>query len=768
MSQVFEDFQAYVAQIGGDKDKLHLFVNGTAEETVMTDNGQIPTLAGIIAAVAERGGVLSMSTIDAMSALPSPTDGLAVQVTTTGRAGLFRWQSGDLSAEVAADPERLIYVPAEDDLTGSIGAWVRSVAQFSRAPLPAFNPRPKPSKSKAIADMLAVTKAGHLTPGDGRIGVGSQKSDFSFETAINTQGGTWGILTISFRIAVAEYNKTGGDIEIQVQMDPSHYIGSSPRAFTHSDPALPSTGLVARGNLSHSGGGLYTITVSPDSGWEDYLGVDCRMIPTDSTNDDTLHPEYWAIQRITVTQDGNTLIDTDDKQGDLFVSQLLPKNTAATWATATVEVSGRTYYTAYNRFMSGGVYNYAWVSPNGSPSGFGPEHAPIDIARASEICALGQLENFFLYPGTYVYPGVRTQNVFNFVDNITVCCPEGRAVIDCGVSVSSGSMIAEDNHFKFAYDPTNNSDAFGINAGVRTPALIPDYDPPYSLREVSSVAAVDTTDNSYFWDNAAQEFHVRFDGTGPRNVTVAESYSLIKSPVNGWGMARIANVEARGMRDSIEVFVGGEWYESYSVKGRTARRDGIIVQRTDGVSVGDDFSGAGADGFNFHGYGNNDMWDCVANYCNDDGCSHHDDCTGIIHRGEFRFNGKAGVIPAFGAQVIAWRVTTEGNNRQSHPNANANNIGGIVALSYAEGYPNVNPQTGKPYTGARVVAIECESIGPERPLVSCGSGSYLYQYQCKSENSTRAFSTQNGSAHGHGKLIVQDVRVSGEIHAVLS
>lgn len=43
----YKDFEQYVQQIGEDKDRLHQFVNGSAEETVETEGGPLPTLAGI-------------------------------------------------------------------------------------------------------------------------------------------------------------------------------------------------------------------------------------------------------------------------------------------------------------------------------------------------------------------------------------------------------------------------------------------------------------------------------------------------------------------------------------------------------------------------------------------------------------------------------------------------------------------------------------------------------------------------------------------------
>ncbi|EDY85436.1 conserved hypothetical protein [gamma proteobacterium HTCC5015] len=83
MSQVHEQFIAIVQQIAEDKEKLHAFVNGTAEEVIVTDEGPIPTLAGIYAEMASNqggGGGLSLSeeevALIAHSATPewTPTD----------------------------------------------------------------------------------------------------------------------------------------------------------------------------------------------------------------------------------------------------------------------------------------------------------------------------------------------------------------------------------------------------------------------------------------------------------------------------------------------------------------------------------------------------------------------------------------------------------------------------------------------------------------------------------------------------------------------
>lgn len=76
-------------------------------------------------AALSKGNVRYVQTIDDLRAVNGMQDGQAVEIVSTGRAGLFRWQAGDLSAECAADPMSGIYVaPTGQD--GSAGAWVRT------------------------------------------------------------------------------------------------------------------------------------------------------------------------------------------------------------------------------------------------------------------------------------------------------------------------------------------------------------------------------------------------------------------------------------------------------------------------------------------------------------------------------------------------------------------------------------------------------------------------------------------------------------------
>lgn len=71
-------------------------------------------------------GLVTVDTIDDLRDLIGMSDGDSAIMTTTGRAGLFRWSSGDQSAEVAADTQSGIYV-APTGHNGTVGAWIRVI-----------------------------------------------------------------------------------------------------------------------------------------------------------------------------------------------------------------------------------------------------------------------------------------------------------------------------------------------------------------------------------------------------------------------------------------------------------------------------------------------------------------------------------------------------------------------------------------------------------------------------------------------------------------
>ena len=125
------------------------------------------------------------------------------------------------------------------------------------------------------------------------------------------------------------------------------------------------------------------------------------------------------------------------------------------------------------------------------------------------------------------------------------------------------------------------------------------------------------------------------------------------------------------------------------------------------------------DGFNLHGYGETNFYDCHSYYNYDDGMSHHDGCIGSVFGGIYEHNGKAGIAPAYGANVniynticndnpigIGYLTTTNGHAPMKgfiSGNILANNGNGLVvnelATVTAVGTIYANNTTDKNNTG---------------------------------------------------------------------
>lgn len=71
----------------------------------------------------------TLSSLKALSVAELPVN-QAAHITTTGRAGLFVWRSGDQSANVSADPQEGVWVASDSDATGASGAWLRQYSSL--------------------------------------------------------------------------------------------------------------------------------------------------------------------------------------------------------------------------------------------------------------------------------------------------------------------------------------------------------------------------------------------------------------------------------------------------------------------------------------------------------------------------------------------------------------------------------------------------------------------------------------------------------------
>lgn len=108
-------------------------LTGTEIVPVVQGGANRRTTAADIAALAEggQGGTgptgsgTAAVTLAELIALAIPANGECRIVTDTGRAGLFKYSTANLSTYVTADTQQGIYVAPASDTDGSSGAWVR-------------------------------------------------------------------------------------------------------------------------------------------------------------------------------------------------------------------------------------------------------------------------------------------------------------------------------------------------------------------------------------------------------------------------------------------------------------------------------------------------------------------------------------------------------------------------------------------------------------------------------------------------------------------
>jgi len=130
---VTEDGSDWVDLPDPDGDKGDITVSGNGAVFDL-NAGSVDTTALADTSVTESklsdALALSLASVQTSRATLADVDATRYNVAylaEIGRAGLFQWDSSNLSARVAADPDQGVYVPPASDATGASGAWVRAV-----------------------------------------------------------------------------------------------------------------------------------------------------------------------------------------------------------------------------------------------------------------------------------------------------------------------------------------------------------------------------------------------------------------------------------------------------------------------------------------------------------------------------------------------------------------------------------------------------------------------------------------------------------------
>ncbi len=138
-------FTEAVERFGGNEERINLFVNDPENTGSYTDSEgrEVKTIPALSVMAQELEASLgdpanpingatkigrASVTVESLEELAglSRSKKLVAQLHLGGRSGKFYWNGSDLSVEVTADTDKLVYVAPADDVSGENGAWIRA------------------------------------------------------------------------------------------------------------------------------------------------------------------------------------------------------------------------------------------------------------------------------------------------------------------------------------------------------------------------------------------------------------------------------------------------------------------------------------------------------------------------------------------------------------------------------------------------------------------------------------------------------------------
>ena len=307
-----------------------------------------------------------------------------------------------------------------------------------------------------------------------------------------------------------------------------------------------------------------------------------------------------------------------------------------------------------------------YISPNGNDSNDGltastPKKtvkACID-AGASKISAqrgtynekinLSNIDTMEIFP---------TDNDYTFDASIKRYPP---IVFDTSHTIPVSSLSAYNSIKKVAYAETNEalnyvfknslyntvySTTHGYHAVLW--AITGNIKNDFKLKPMATIAEVETTTNSFTWVNNVLYLNANFtDVTEIRVPTIYDNAVTVFTA----NKVKLTDVEVRfaGRYSILIENCPDVEMDNCSVK-YTSNGSGFDFKNVNGT-LRNCYASRVHDGYGIGDYGHTIFIDCVAEWCYDDGMSHHRGCTGTVIGGRYEGNVKAGNCPAHGAHV---------------------------------------------------------------------------------------------------------------------
>jgi hypothetical protein len=229
----------------------------------------------------------------------------------------------------------------------------------------------------------------------------------------------------------------------------------------------------------------------------------------------------------------------------------------------------------------------------------------------------------------------------------------------------------------------------------------------FKLKPMATIAEVEATTNSFTWVNNVLYLNANFTGVTEIRVPTIYDNAITVFTAN---KVKLTDVEVRfaGRYSILIENCPDVSMDNCSVK-YTSNGSGFDFKNVNGV-LRNCYASRVHDGYGIGDYGHTIFIDCVAEWCFDDGMSHHRGCTGTVIGGRYEGNIKAGNCPAHGANVNIYGGLYKDNKTWGIAYWYENTYNPCTGM--VQGATMVgNPKGLVVDAGSSVTAINCHYVG---------------------------------------------------------
>jgi hypothetical protein len=251
-----------------------------------------------------------------------------------------------------------------------------------------------------------------------------------------------------------------------------------------------------------------------------------------------------------------------------------------------------------------------------------------------------------------------TDNDYTFDANVKRYPP---IVFDTSHTIPVSNLSAYNSIKKVAYAETNEAFTYVFTNGLYDRvystthgyhavlwAITGNIKNDFKLKPLATIAEVEATVNSFTWVN--NTIYLNADLTHVTEIRVPTIYDNALTVFTA-NKVKLTDVEIRfaGRYNILIENCPNVEMDNCSVK-YSSNGSGFDMKNANGI-LRNCYASRVHDGYGIGDYGHTIFVDCVAEWCYDDGMSHHRGCTGTVIGGRYEGNGKAGNCPAHGANV---------------------------------------------------------------------------------------------------------------------